>query len=125
MNNNNNVRYKESRIERDNQTENTRICFEVQAPSSTSPPSRVKDFHYLYLGLHKRYKQPLHKRWVQSQGTKPMHKVSHFYQEGRHKVKVQSKESDHKDHKQHLVITKITNNTSHKCKILKDRFYNE
>ena len=97
-----------------------RICLEVRAPSSTSCCHRIKDFHYLHLGVQKRYNpytRGEHEAKTQSQSTKQVTSTS----EGRHKAKTQSNEKDfttlgdHKDYKQHLSLYKI----------LEDKFCNE
>ena len=102
MNNNCNTRYNKSRVERDSK----RKYKDVFRDSSTKLYNSAftqKNFHYIHLGTQQR--KPLYKRWAQSQGTKltPLHKR-----------KARSKGTKPKKISvQHLVITKITNNTTH------------
>ena len=68
---------------------------------------RMKDFHYLHLGLHKGYKpNPLHMRRHKDKAQSLCTKQVTSTQGGRHKPKHKAK-----DWLQHFVITKITDNT--------------
>ena len=89
----------------------TRICFEVLAPSPTSPPSSRWISTISTKDSIKDTNPILYTRG----GTKPMYKAITFAQEGRHKAKAQSKKvvtilGDYKDHKQYLSQYKIFEN---------------
>jgi len=129
INNNSNTKYKQVELSWEIANVDTKICFEVWVTCSTLTPSCSIFFTISTKELHKgnnpytwsghKANEPLHKRWAQSQGTKPIHKASYLYTRG--KAQSQNNEKgfttlgDHKDQKQYLS----------QYKILDDRFCNE
>jgi len=101
-----------SKVDREIANTNTRICYEVRAPSSTSPPSPHEGFLLSPLmNFTKDTNQNfLHKRRHKANDlyTRDGNKANSFTQVGSTKLRHKAKKnksttfSDHKDHKQHL-----------------------
>ena len=107
-----------SRVEREIANANTRICFEIRPPSSTSSSSPREGFSLSPLRNSTKNTNlnslPKRRHKANDLYTRDGHKANSSTQEGSTKLRYKAKK---KIRVQHLVITKITNNTSHNTRL--------